>query len=506
MRGQEGELVGGQPDRAADRPGAVPDRGLGAQHHRRRRGRGVLQRRSSLRACSGSTRVSDSKVVNSTAGYAVPSTTAVVGRVAEQPAELLGVVGGAVLVVPGPAQPEQLVPDHVQQRRAADDGGGQVGPLGERRTDQQPAVGAAEHAELRRRRPALGDQVLAGGGEVVEHVLLVLAHAGAVPLLAVLGPAAQVGHRPHPAGGDPGQRLRGVAGGQRDVEPAVAVEHRRPRPVRARPSGDSTNRCTAVPSGEVACVSVTTTSPGGTGAGGLLPGRSAPVGGVPAQHRRRRGVVGVADPRRRAALGRRADPGDAARRRAARRRRAVRTPSAAHSDSRSVASHGVHGEHLQVRRPGRRRSATSDRTASGCSGTTSSRPAAPRWPGRPGRRRRAGRAGRPGRRAATAGRRGPPRRRSARRRRPAARRRRPSPARSASQTSSRGAVPARAGDDQPAAVAAMARRRSSWSGPARRPCTSTSVVGSAPDPVAPDPAVELLLAGRAPGPAASRRT
>ena len=63
-------------------------------------------------------------------------------------------------------------------------------------------------AELPVRRPALGDQVLAGGGEVVEHVLLALAHAGAVPLLAVLGAAAQVGHRPHAAGRDPGQRLR----------------------------------------------------------------------------------------------------------------------------------------------------------------------------------------------------------------------------------------------------------------------------------------------------------
>src|SRR3712207_7973161 len=47
------------------------------------------------------------------------------------------------------------------------------------RSDQQAAVGAAHHGQPVVRRPALGDQVLAGGGEVVEDVLLPLAHARA---------------------------------------------------------------------------------------------------------------------------------------------------------------------------------------------------------------------------------------------------------------------------------------------------------------------------------------
>ena len=81
VRGQEGELVGGEPHRPADRPRAVTDRDLPPQHHRRRRTTVACCRAAaSLRACSGCTRVSDSKVVNSTAGYAVPSRTAWYGE------------------------------------------------------------------------------------------------------------------------------------------------------------------------------------------------------------------------------------------------------------------------------------------------------------------------------------------------------------------------------------------------------------------------------------------
>jgi hypothetical protein len=52
-------------------------------------------------------------------GVADPFAHVVVGRVGEQPAELLRVGGGAELVVPGLAEPEPLVPDHVQQRSGA---------------------------------------------------------------------------------------------------------------------------------------------------------------------------------------------------------------------------------------------------------------------------------------------------------------------------------------------------------------------------------------------------
>ena len=48
-------------------------------------------------------------------------------------------------------------------------------------------------ARRSRRRAAGGDEVVGGGVEVVEHVLLVLAPTGLVPVLAVLVAAAQAG-------------------------------------------------------------------------------------------------------------------------------------------------------------------------------------------------------------------------------------------------------------------------------------------------------------------------
>src|SRR5207249_3034857 len=66
------------------------------------------------------------------------------------------------------------------------------------------------------------------GGEVVEDVLLVLAHAGPVPGLALLAAAAQVGDRVDAAALDPGEDGGAVLGGEGDVEAAVAVQDGRP--------------------------------------------------------------------------------------------------------------------------------------------------------------------------------------------------------------------------------------------------------------------------------------
>ena len=106
----ERQRLPGQRDRPADRARAVADLGLCAQQH------GAICRRPDevaccsaahiLCACSGSTRVSPSKTVNNTAGCAFPLHV-VVGRVRQQPAELLGVGDGAVLVVPGLPRPNR---------------------------------------------------------------------------------------------------------------------------------------------------------------------------------------------------------------------------------------------------------------------------------------------------------------------------------------------------------------------------------------------------------------
>src|SRR5213078_252152 len=128
----------------------------------------------------------------------------VVGRVGEEPAELDGVGGGAVLVVPGPAETESLVADHVEEGGGAHHGPHQVGALGEGGADEEAAVAAAVDPEPAGRGPAGRDERLAGGDEVVEAVLLVLPHAVAVPGLALLRAAPDAGHGPHTAPLDPG--------------------------------------------------------------------------------------------------------------------------------------------------------------------------------------------------------------------------------------------------------------------------------------------------------------
>ena len=64
--------------------------------------------------------------------------------------------------------------------------------------------------------------------EVVEDVLFAAEHAVAMPLLAFFTASAEIGDCPDATGFDPRQDRCGVAGGERDAEAAVAVEHRGP--------------------------------------------------------------------------------------------------------------------------------------------------------------------------------------------------------------------------------------------------------------------------------------
>ena len=117
-------------------------------------GGGVLQRRAHL---PGVQRVDSGVAVEDgeqdrRVPHACPHL--VIRRVTEQPAEFLRVGRSAELVVPRLAEPEQLVPDHVEQRCRAHRGGAQFRPLGHGGTDQQAAVGSAPHGQLLAGRPA----------------------------------------------------------------------------------------------------------------------------------------------------------------------------------------------------------------------------------------------------------------------------------------------------------------------------------------------------------------
>ena len=116
-------------------------------------------------------------------------------RVGVEGLELVRVVGGAVVVGPGPADGELVEAEHVHDADGGQGGAEEVGALGHAGADEQAAVAAAADGELGALVYLFGDQPLGGGDEVVEDVLLVQLGAGLVPVLAVLAAAAEVGAR-----------------------------------------------------------------------------------------------------------------------------------------------------------------------------------------------------------------------------------------------------------------------------------------------------------------------
>ena len=89
----------------------------------------------------------------------------------------------------------------------------------------RPAVRAAADRQAVATGASGGDEMVGGGVEVVEHALLVRAHARLVPRLAVLDPAAQPGHGVQAAGqGERGHRHGRVGGEPHDAAAAVDLD------------------------------------------------------------------------------------------------------------------------------------------------------------------------------------------------------------------------------------------------------------------------------------------
>ena len=132
--------------------------------------------------------------------------------------------GIAVLGHPQRAEQEARVADHVEQGHRDVGGPTEVGALGDGGAHEQATVGAAPDGESVARGEALVDEPVGAGDEVVEAVLLVLAHAGPVPGLALLGAAADPGDGVDAAGGAHLGDGGGVGRAHRDGEAAVAGE------------------------------------------------------------------------------------------------------------------------------------------------------------------------------------------------------------------------------------------------------------------------------------------
>ena len=111
-------------------------------------------------------------------------------RVRQQVFDLVRFVAATELGHPSPADREFLVAQHVHHADGRQTCAEQFRTLRHDRADEQPAVAAAANSQPTRRRVAPVDQMLGGGDEVVEHVLLFQSHSGFVPLAAVFATAS----------------------------------------------------------------------------------------------------------------------------------------------------------------------------------------------------------------------------------------------------------------------------------------------------------------------------
>ena len=155
-------------------------------------------------------------------------------RIAQQRWELVGVVRRSELGHPRPADRELVVAQHIHHAHGGNRRAEQLGSLGHRRADQQAAVAAAPDSQPVRGCVTVVDQPLGRGQEIVEDVLLVRLHPGLVPAASVLAAPAQIRHGVQSAALHPDQIADRKTRGQRNVEPAVAVQNGLPTARRTR--------------------------------------------------------------------------------------------------------------------------------------------------------------------------------------------------------------------------------------------------------------------------------
>ncbi len=145
-------------------------------------------------------------------------------RVGQEGAELVRVVGRAVVAGPCPPDREAMEPEHVHHPDLGDRRTEQLGVLGDAGTDKEPAVRPPTDANAVSAGPVRCGEPSRDGGEVVEDVLLVGEAAGIVPLAAVLPAAAQRRHGEQAAALHEREPLDLEGGADRDLEAAIPVE------------------------------------------------------------------------------------------------------------------------------------------------------------------------------------------------------------------------------------------------------------------------------------------
>ena len=230
---------------------AVAGVALDAEQDRRRSGCVAWSAAAILRACIGSTRSSLSAESTRIGGIGRRARlTPVVGRVRVRTLNCAASSGRAVLRHPRLAAPEQVVAQHVEERHRAHHGAEQLGALRDRRADEQAAVRAAADREAGRARCSRSRSATRPPRRSRRRrSACSRAHAGLVPVLAVLATAAQVGQREDAAAPRATEMRAGrEARRELDVEAAVAVEQERVEPSCGSPLRCTTNIEIGVPS------------------------------------------------------------------------------------------------------------------------------------------------------------------------------------------------------------------------------------------------------------------
>ena len=122
------------------------------------------------------------------------------GRVRQQIRNGSRVIGRAVLGGPGRAAGKLVIPQHVEDAHGGKSDREEFRTLRHDSADQQPTVRSPLYRETAWGGVLEGDEVLGGGDEVIEHVLLLRFHSRLMPRFAILTAPAQRGRCIHATG------------------------------------------------------------------------------------------------------------------------------------------------------------------------------------------------------------------------------------------------------------------------------------------------------------------
>ncbi len=136
-------------------------------------GLGILQLGGKLETVAGDDAVVGVGGGDEGGGVAGAGLEVVIGGIGAEGFEFFGVVGGAVVVDPGPADGELVEAEHVHDAHGGEAGPIEFGALGHAGADEQAAIAAALDGEFLGAGVVIRDEPFGGGDEVIKNILFV---------------------------------------------------------------------------------------------------------------------------------------------------------------------------------------------------------------------------------------------------------------------------------------------------------------------------------------------